>query len=121
MQVAQAQALRNEIWHKFRILFEKFDYIITPCAPVAPFSVDLNYISEINGIKLDTYIDWIANTYLITMVGLPAASVPAGKNRKGLPIGLQIIGRRFSEPGLLGVCKIIQKISNIGRPLIPNL
>jgi amidase len=51
------------------------------------------------------------------MVGLPAASVPAGKNRRGLPIGLQVIGRRFSEPELLGVCKIIQKISEIGRPL----
>jgi Asp-tRNA(Asn)/Glu-tRNA(Gln) amidotransferase A subunit family amidase len=99
-------------------LFEKFDFIITPCAPVAPFSVDLNFISEINGRELDTYIDWIANTYLITMVGLPAASVPAGKNRRGLPIGLQVIGQRFSEPELLGVCKIIQKISDIGTPHI---
>jgi amidase len=116
IQIAEAQTIRNEIWHKFRVLLEKFDYIITPCAPVAPFSADLNFISEINGKKLDTYIDWIANTYLITMVGLPAASVPAGKNSRGLPIGLQVIGRRFSEPELLGVCKIIQKISNIGRP-----
>jgi len=116
IQIAEAQTIRNEIWHKFRVLLEKFDYIITPCAPVAPFSADLNFIAEINGKKLDTYIDWIANTYLITMVGLPAASVPAGKNSRGLPIGLQVIGRRFSEPELLGVCKIIQKISNIGRP-----
>ena len=116
IQMAEAQTIRNEIWHKFRVLLEKFDYIITPCAPVAPFSADLNFISEINGKKLDTYSDWIANTYLITMVGLPAASVPAGKNSRGLPIGLQVIGRRFSEPELLGVCKIIQKISNIGRP-----
>ena len=116
IQIAEAQTIRNEIWHKFRVLLGKFDYIITPCAPVAPFSADLNFIAEINGKKLDTYIDWIANTYLITMVGLPAASVPAGKNSRGLPIGLQVIGRRFSEPELLGVCKIIQKISNIGRP-----
>jgi len=118
LQAAQAQVVRNEIWHKFRVLFEKFDFIITPCAPVAPFSVDLNFISEINGRELDTYIDWIANTYLVTMVGLPAASVPAGKNRRGLPIGLQVIGQRFSEPELLGVCKIIQKISDIGTPHI---
>jgi len=115
LQMAEAQKVRNEIWHKFRFLFEKFDFIITPCAPVSPFSADLGFISEINGKKLDTYIDWIANTYLITMVSLPAASVPAGKNSSGLPIGLQVIGRRFSEPELLGVCKIIQKISDIGR------
>ena len=120
MQSAVAQSIRNEIWHKFRILFLKYDYIVTPCSPVSPFSVELNFISHINNVKLDTYIDWIANTYLVTMVGLPAASVPAGLNKNGMPVGLQIIGNRFSEPGLLGVCKIIQKIAKIGRPKLIN-
>ena len=50
-------------------------------------------MSEIAGTKLETYIDWMALCYAITVTGLPAISVPAGFTPEGLPVGMQIVGR----------------------------
>jgi hypothetical protein len=71
-------------------------------APVPPFPVSQNFPDMIGGRKLDNYIDWIAPAFLVTLVGFPAASVPAGKTEAGLPVGLQIVGRRFASPPFWG-------------------
>ena len=113
---AAAQTTRNAIWHRFRELFMAYDFLITPTAPVSPFPVEDNCVQEIAGRKLATYIDWIAPTFLITLVGLPAASVPAGKTAKGMPVGAQIVGPRFAEPGILALAKRIQHMQPIGAP-----
>jgi amidase len=83
---------------------------------VAPFPVGMNFPTEINGRKLDNYIDWIAPAFLITLVSLPAGSVPAGRTRAGLPVGLQIVAPRFEEPLILSVAKLIQRANPIGWP-----
>jgi amidase len=75
-----------------------------------------NYPDEVGGNKLDNYIDWIAPAFLVTLVGFPAASVPGGKTQAGLPVGLQIVGPRFSEPQLLGLSKLVQRANPIGWP-----
>jgi len=53
--------------------------------------VEMNFPDEINGRKFENYVDWIAPAFLITLVSLPAGSVPAGLTRDGLPVGLQIV------------------------------
>ena len=63
----------------------------------------MKFPSEINGRKFENYIDWIAPTFLITLVGLPAGSVPAGMTRDRLPVGLQVVAPRFEEPRILSV------------------
>ena len=55
------------------------------------------YPTEINGKPLDNYTQWFFLTYGITVTGLPAISVPCGFTRSGLPVGLQIVGRRRQE------------------------
>jgi amidase len=100
-------------------LVREVDFLITPTAPVPPFPVENNYVEEVAGRKLATYIDWIAPTFLITLVSLPAASVPAGRTASGLPVGAQVIGPRFSEPGILALCKRVQAMHPIGRPALP--
>lgn len=60
------------------------------------------------------YIDWIAPAFLITLVGFPAGSVPGGKTQSGLPVGLQIVGPRFSEPAILGLAKLVQARAPVG-------
>ena len=87
-------------------------------SPVEPFPVDQNFPSEIGGRKLENYIDWIAPAFLITLVSLVGGSVPAGLSRNALPVGLQIVGPRFSEPRVLGLAKHIQAANPIGRPPI---
>jgi amidase len=116
LDTAGAERKRAEIWHRYRELFERYDLLLTPTAPVPPFPVEQNYPDRIGGRKLETYIDWIAPTFLVSLAGLPAASVPAGLNDAKLPVGLQIIGPRFSEPRILGVAKHVQLVNPIGLP-----
>ena len=113
---AAAEQVREEIFHRFRKLFERFDVLLTPAAPVKPFPVEMNFPDSINGRKLENYIDWIAQAYLITLVSLPAASAPAGLSGDGLPIGMQIVAPRFEEPTILRVAREIHRQSGVGAP-----
>lgn len=118
MDIARAEHLRAEIWHRWRQLFDRYDVLLTPTVPVEPFPVEQNYPAMINGKPLATYIDWVAQTFLVSLAALPAASVPSGLTAAGLPIGLQVVGPRFSEPQLLSVCKFVEQAHPLGLP--PN-
>jgi amidase len=116
LDTASAERKRAEIWHRYRLLFERYDLLLTPTAPVPPFPVEQNYPDRIGERRLETYIDWIAPTFLVSLVCLPAASVPAGLSAARLPVGLQIVGPRFSEPRILGVAKHVQAANPVGPP-----
>jgi amidase len=116
LDIAAAETKRAEIWHRYRTLFESFDLLMTPATAVMPFPVEQSYPESIGSRKLETYIDWVAPTFLVSLAGLPAASVPAGLNAKKLPVGLQIVGPRFSEPLILGAAKQVQLVNPIGLP-----
>jgi amidase len=116
IDVAAAEQKRQQVYHRFRALFERFDVLLTPAAPVRPFSVDVDFPDAINGRKLENYLDWIAPAFLVTLVSLPAASAPAGLTDDGLPVGMQIVASRFEEPLILGVAKRIHGSSGVGWP-----
>jgi amidase len=116
IDIAKAEQTRQEVFHRFRQLFEGYDLLLTPAAPVKPYPVTMNFPNEINGRMFENYIDWIAPAFLITLVSLPAGSAPAGKTRDGLPVGLQIVAPRFEEPTILSVAKLIQRHHPIGGP-----
>jgi amidase len=114
--LAAAEATRITVFHRFRTLFERFDLLLTPAAPVKPYPVEMNFPAEIDGRRFENYVDWIAPAFLVTLVSLPAASVPAGKTADGLPVGLQIVAPRFEEPLILSVAKLVQQANPIGWP-----
>jgi Asp-tRNA(Asn)/Glu-tRNA(Gln) amidotransferase A subunit family amidase len=68
---------------------------------VKPFPVEEPYPAEINGQALTNYTQWFFLTYAISLTGLPAISIPCGFTREGLPVGLQIVGRRRHETAVL--------------------
>ena len=74
---------------------------VLPTVQVPPFDVDQPYITEIDGVAMETYIDWMKSCYYISIVGNPAISVPCGFTPEGLPVGLQIVGRHRDDWGLL--------------------
>ncbi len=116
LDFAAAEHQREQIFHQFRKLFDSYDVLLTPAAPVKPYPIEMNFPNEINGKKFENYIDWIAPAYLITLVSLPAATAPAGLSEDGLPVGMQIVAPRFEEPLILNVARQIQRGSGVGWP-----
>jgi len=100
-QWGQAEVARTALWHRVRTFFDAYDLLMTPTVAIPPFPVELDSPPEINGRRMETYIDWLMLTYAITITGLPAISVPAGWTADGLPIGLQIVGGWRQEDAVL--------------------
>ena len=99
--IARGEILRSQLWQRVRTFMETRELLILPTTAVPPFPVEQAHPTEINGKPLDTYIQWAYLTYGITLTGLPAISVPCGFTRSGLPVGLQIVGRRQQEVAVL--------------------
>jgi len=92
-------------------------------APVAPFPVEERYVSRIAGRELATYLDWLILGYAITITGCPAISIPCGFTPAGLPVGLQIVGRPYSEARLLSVAAWCESVlgCRMTRPIEPKI
>jgi amidase len=116
VDIAAAEQKRQQVYHRFRMLFERFDVLLTPASPVKPFPLTMNFPDQINGRKFENYVDWIAPAFIVTLVSLPAASAPAGLTHDGLPVGLQIVAPRFEEPLILSIAKLVQSASGAGWP-----
>ncbi|MBI2555415.1 MAG: amidase, partial [Candidatus Rokubacteria bacterium] len=100
-EIARGEKLRTALWHRVRAFMETYDLLILPTVAIPPFPVEQPYPTEINGKPLDNYTQWFFLTYGITLTGLPAISIPSGFTRDGLPVGLQIVGRRRQEAAVL--------------------
>ena len=118
--VSSAEARRTELFHRVRLLMEKHEFLVAPVSQVLPFPVDWDWIREINGTKMETYIDCMASCYRISLTGLPAISVPCGFTPSGLPVGLQIIGRHHRDLDVLQIAFAFERATEFGkrRPVI---
>ncbi len=85
---------------KMQTFFSQYDLLLTPTVAIPAFEVGTNGPREIDGKKVDP-LGWMAFTYPFNITGQPAASVPCGWTKEGLPVGLQIVGRRFDESTVL--------------------
>ena len=119
-QLARAEAKRTEIYHRMREFMNTYEFFILPVNQVAPFSVDLDYPREINGVKMNTYIDWQKTAYFISAMGNPAISVPAGFTDSGLPVGVQIVGGHRQDLAVLQMAYAFEQATQFGlkRPSI---
>jgi amidase len=114
-EIAAAEVYRSRLWHQFRQFFDDYDHLLTPCVAVPPFPVEQNYPDTIAGKPMKTYIDWIAPTFVLSLTGLPSASVPAGVDSNGMPVGLQIAGGQFGEEDVLAIASQIQRLRPLPR------
>ncbi len=115
IDVAHAERLRTRLWEQLTIFFEKYEFLALPVTSVPPFSIEDEYVSEINGVELETYLDWMWPCYTISVTGLPAISVPAGFTNDGLPVGLQLVGRPRDEMGLLQLTSAFEGQTNFWK------
>jgi len=101
--LSRATTLWAALAERVSACLARFDVLACPVAQVPPLDVDLDWVPEIDGVPQESYLDWMRSAYLISVTGLPAISVPAGFTPDGLPVGLQLAGRRRADWHLLGV------------------
>jgi amidase len=118
-QIGKIERKRTELYHRVRRFMQKYDFIVLPVSQVPPFDVNQEYITEINGVKMETYIDWMKSCYYITTIGHPAISVPCGFTPDGLPVGLQIVGRHQDDVGVLQLACAFEKSTGFWKQRPP--
>jgi len=100
----KAKLLQNKIRDDFRKAFEDCDFLLTPTAPVTAIRC-----GESRGMSaVETYAMDVC-TVTVNIAGLPAVSVPCGFDGKGLPIGMQLIGRHFGEAAILNAACVFER------------
>jgi amidase len=118
--LSRATVLRDRLADQVSEFFEDVDVLACPATQVAPFDVNLDWVHEIDGVPQENYLDWMASAYLISATGLPAMSVPAGFTPDGLPVGLQLVGRRRADWELLQVAHAFEAATRHGA-VAPDL
>ena len=86
-QIGEAEIKRTALYQRVREFMETYEFLILPVNQALPFDVKQRYITEIDGVKMETYIDWMRSCYYISVLGLPAISVPCGFTPDGFTGG----------------------------------
>ena len=110
-----------ELFQKMHDFMECYDFLICLVNQVPPFDVKQRYVTEINSVKMGTYIDWMKSCYYITVTGHPSISVPAGFTEEGLPVGIQIVGRYRDDIGVLQLAHAFEQATQTWRRLPDSL
>ncbi len=113
-EIASAQTLRSGLFARLGALMLEYDFLVLPATQVPAFDVNQEYVPEIDGVKMDSYIDWMKSCYFITMTSQPAISVPAGFTPEGLPVGIQIVGRHQNDFGVLQMAHAFEQVNGDG-------
>jgi aspartyl-tRNA(Asn)/glutamyl-tRNA(Gln) amidotransferase subunit A len=108
--VARAAFRRHALWDQLSRFFERHDVLATPAVAVPPFPIGQAPPREIDGRPVGAR-GWIAFTYPFNVAGLPAIVVPAGWTVAGLPVGLQLVGRRLDDARLLGAAAAFEAVA----------
>jgi amidase len=114
-ELGEAEVKRTRLYHRVREFMEVHDFLVLPVTQVPPFDVTTPYVTEINGVRLPTYIDWMRACSDITVTGLPAISVPCGFTDDGLPVGIQIVGRHQDEWGVLQIAHAFEQATGFSK------
>jgi amidase len=118
--VARAYADRTQLAERMGRFFESYDVLAMPVSQVPPFSLDLEYPTEIDGRPQHSYLDWMRSAYFITVTGCPAISVPAGFTPEGWPVGLQLVGPIGQERRLLEIAAGYERLTGAGQVRPPR-
>ena len=95
--------------------FASHEFLVLPTVQLLPFPVEIEWPRAVAGVAMQTYIDWMATCYAISCTGLPAISVPCGFSADGLPVGLQIVGRRHRDADVLALARAFERKTELAR------
>lgn len=107
--------VRTAVFDAIQSILADHDLLVTPTLAVPPVDNDVTMDgqvvgpSEVDGQTVDPLLGWCL-TYPINFTGHPAASIPAGFTDEGLPVGLQIVGRRFDDETVLAASAAFERV-----------
>jgi aspartyl-tRNA(Asn)/glutamyl-tRNA(Gln) amidotransferase subunit A len=105
----EASYRRGQARNAFVKLFERVDALVTPTVAVTAFEAGQIGVGTIDGSKVDPHLGWSPFTWPINLAGLPAATLPCGFDRDGLPIGLQIVAPWLDEPTIFRIAAAFEQ------------
>ena len=108
-EVGRAYVEQHKLTQRVLRFFERFDVLITPAASVSPFPHAQLFVEAIDGEAMPTYMRWLALAYAPTMALCCAASIPCGRDERGLPFGLQVIGPRGADLSVLAIALALEQ------------
>ena len=105
-----AQRIRYALQQQWAALFRTIDYLLIPTTPIPAPKIGQRTVT-IQGSEEDTRLASTRFVRGINVLGLPAISLPAGKNAEGLPLAVQLVGRAYDDAGLLRVAAALQQLT----------
>ncbi|TGD65594.1 amidase [Tabrizicola sp. WMC-M-20] len=119
--VFEASSIRSRYYAHMAELFTRFDAIVLPTAQVWPFPVGWRWPQAINGHTMDTYHRWMEVVIPVSLIGLPALSVPVGFGAGGLPMGMQLAGPVGADAAILAMGQAYHTATDWPGKRPPNL
>ena len=119
-ELGRAEMKRTALFHRVREFMCDYDFLALPVSQVPPFPIEQEFVSEINGVQMETYLDWMRSCYFISVTGQPAISVPSGFTTDGLPVGLQLVGKPQDDLGVLQLAHAFEKATGFYNK-VPDL
>ncbi|MCZ4057896.1 amidase family protein [Pantoea sp. LMR881] len=117
-----AQKQRAAFANQVHALFDDVDLLITPTLPILPFAADRHTpVDQPEGESGVEWARWTPFTWPFNLSGNPAATLPCGFTPEGLPVGLQVVGRRYAEGDVLQFCAALEALMPWDQHLPPVL
>ena len=110
---------RSALVARVAAFFDDFDVLIGPTTQVQPFDIDTDWVREVDGVAMRTYIEWMQSCSRVTVTCCPALSLPCGF-AQGLPVGAQLVAPMRRDAFLLSVAKAVEEVAGSGD-LVPDL
>lgn len=110
-EIADAYGQLQQLWRRSVEFFQSYDLLVAPVTQISPFPAELEYPTSVNGEPCERYIDWMRSVCRVTVLGLPALSLPAGFTDEGLPVGVQIIGGPYADLDVLAAAKVLESVT----------
>lgn len=114
-QVYRAMVTHAAIMERMRLFQETYEFLLCAVNQVPPFEAGLHWPEEIEGVRMENYIDWMKSAYRVSVTCHPAISVPAGFTPEGLPVGIQIVGRHRDDLGVLQMAHAFEAATGFGQ------
>lgn len=110
LDVVRALTNQTRLYRQWQVFFEQYDFVLAPTTTVSPRDWHELYPAEIDGVATQSYYHWLSMAYASTLAGHPSVTLPAGRDRQGMPFGLQIIGRRGSDLQTLAFARELETL-----------